>query len=286
MDTETTHPRPPKASGLSAATLLVALLAGVLALALVAVLVLNGQNSADLNSARLELIALAGANTDLQAQLSAEQAISAQLQGDLNSARADVAQLETDFAAAQAASQTAVMAAQADTAAAEAELQAAEARVASVQAELAAANANLATIENQLASANARIAALQAATLQITELQAANLALTADLAKIRSPRHFNDLAELQRWLELDDTNLVYAQSDSITRAYTLYLRALRDGLIISATIQPAGLGSFFLKGVNYAVVGGTQVYSINPDNDELVLVHPNVSPPINQYPLP
>jgi hypothetical protein len=286
MDTESTYSRPPKTSGLSAATLLVALVAGVLAVALIAVLVLNNQNSSDLNSARLELVAMAGTNTSLQSQLAAKQARFSQLESDLSSAKADVAQLELDFAAAQTTAQAAVVAAQADTAATEAELQAAEARVTSVQTELAAAKSNLTTIENQLATANVQIAALQAATLQITQLQAANLALSADLAKIRSPRHFNDLLELQRWLALDDTNILYASGNSIERAFTLSMRALGDGMIISATVQPAGLGSFFLKGVNYAVVGGTQVYSINPDNDELVLVHPNVSPPINLNPLP
>jgi hypothetical protein len=229
---------------------------------------------------------MAGTNTSLQSQVSAAQARVSQLESELTAEKTRIAQLETEFAAAQAASQAAVIAAQADTAAAEAELQAAEIRLASIQAELAAAGANLTNIESQLAAANAQIAALQAATLQITQLQAANLALTADLSKLRSPRHFNDLPELQRWLAVDDTNYAYPSSNSIERAYILQVKALREGLILSANIQPAGLGGIFLTAVNYAVVGGTQVYRVNPDNDELVLVHPNVSPPIEQYPLP
>ena len=292
MQESSSYPPPPprpRSSGPSVVTLLVSMIAGVLVIALIAVGVMYQQRTSELDDARADITSLGNNITSLEnsissldAQIADGKANAVKLENQLTAEKANVAKLESDLVSAQEA----VVKAQADTAAAEADVETALAGAAAIQVELDAAKASVTAVETQLAQANAEIAALQQSNAQIAVLQAQITALTDDLTALRSPRHFSTLAELQLWLAIDDTNYAYASLSSIDRAFILQVKALRDGLIISAQVQPAGLNGIFLMGVNYAVVGDNDVYKINPDTDDITVLYHDVSYSWNQYPLP
>ena len=92
-----------------------------------------------------------------------------------------------------------------------------------------------------------------------------------------------DIAELEIWLEKDDTdtNDAYSSLKSEEKAYILQVKALRDGYILSACID---WDSNYIYSWNVAIVGDT-VYSINAATD-VVNEGPSFYDDLPLHPLP
>ncbi len=179
---------------------------------------------------------------------------------------------------------------QGDVSGLEGDLATTEADLAATEADLAATEAGQAATEVDLADSAARVSTLegeldQAASAALTQ-QDINSTLSEELEKVKDPRHFETLAELQAWLAQDDTNtrVRWQSMPPNELVYVLQVRALRDGYIL-----PAWFEDFDFDGVvdyvgNLAYIG-EEIYYVWVDDDSTVAFAQMV-PPIPPHPLP
>jgi hypothetical protein len=119
-------------------------------------------------------------------------------------------------------------------------------------------------------------------TTELTAAQTVNTALTAELKKIKDPRHFASVTELKDWLAKDDTNTKYVSLEAVQRSFILQVRALRDGFLLPATFYVSG-GVLYV--VNEAVIGD-QIYDVSSYNDTIAFYHYCNAQPSHPEPLP
>jgi len=111
---------------------------------------------------------------------------------------------------------------------------------------------------------------------QVAELQ-------EELNTVRDPAHFASLEALQDWLNTDDTNVAYASSRAVERAYILQVRALRYGYILPAYHE---IDESVLYFYNMAYISG-KLYRVSPSNDTISQISEIKSiEPIASHPLP
>ncbi len=237
---------PPQKSGGSGAWKMIVM--GVLAAGLITVGVLYGIENNNLNKAKANIATLENNVATLQTELAAEQAHAASLQTELTATISDL------------------NAAQDDIEQLESDLAESALRVTNIQSEL-----NEATTE------------LTQAYAEISGLTDANTALTEELNAVNDPRHFNSLAELETWIENDDTNTnaAYSSLSAQAKAYVLQVKALRDGYLLSACID---WDSNFIYSWNVAIVGDA-IYSINAATDA-INAGPSFDDALPLHPLP
>jgi peptidoglycan hydrolase CwlO-like protein len=155
--------------------------------------------------------------------------------------------------------------------------------VSTLEAELAASDASASSFQADLQAANAEIAELRG---DVETEQNLNLALSAELAKIKNPRHFESPSELMAWLQQDDTDTKYAGEHWTNLPYILQLRALRDGYLLPAT---AYILSDSLYIMNSAYVASSTEYAssiwrVYAESDEIVYL--SFVQPLPSTPLP
>ena len=193
------------------------------------------------------------------------------LQGDVSGLETDLAAIETDLAAT------------------EAELTVSEATNSTLEAELVDSGAKVATLETELDEANS--------ATQI--FQDWNLTLSEELKKVKDPRHFETLVELEAWLAQDDTdtNTRLASAPAAEQAFILQVRALRDGYLLPAWFEDFnfldGIGDHvdldhFDMGIDF--VGnlayiGDEMYYVFPTDDSIFPFAFGLSP-LPSHPLP
>jgi len=142
----------------------------------------------------------------------------------------------------------------------ESKLLASKAEATSLQGKLTDSEATVKTLQTDLASANSRVKSLES---DVSAQRNINSSLTAELKKIKDPRHFATLAELTDWLAKDDTNTKYANVSDWQGCFILQVRALRDGYLLPVNAfadQSAG---------NLAVIGDL-LYQIRWQDDHSV----------------
>ncbi len=110
----------------------------------------------------------------------------------------------------------------------EVELKTAQTKVETAQADLALSNKAASSLQTDL----------QKSKDDIQAQQKINVALSAELAKVKYPRHFQTLGELTDWLRADDTdtNAKYASETVTNRAFILQVRAVMDGYLLPAIL--------------------------------------------------
>jgi chromosome segregation ATPase len=185
--------------------------------------------------------------------LAAEKAKSANLESQLASGSGDQTTLASRFVQLQK------------------DLDASRALVTSLTTDLNTSAARVTSMENDLTSAQAKAAKLQTsldtANAGYDALKASTAKLTAELNKIKDPRHFSSLEELTSWLAKDDTNTnpAYAGLTLSEKAFVLEVKALRDGYLM-----PVGLDADtqFIYSWNSAVVSGF-LFIVNANDDSL-----------------
>ncbi len=205
------------------------------------------QARADISGMQTRIASLQGSVATLAGQLAAENAKVADIQGKLTTEQAKSADLQAQLAKSQS------------------DLTASKAQVASLQADLAVANGAVTSLTADLSAANKRAAALQAGL----DTAGADLArATADLTKVRDPRHFSSLTELEGWLARDDTNTnpAYAKLTGLDRVYLLQVKALCDGYLLSAYVDWDDQHLYY----GLTADAGGILYAINPDTDAVM----------------
>ncbi len=231
---------------------------GILAVVVITMSVLYGMESGKLNEANRNI-------SNLEEQLTTEKAHVADLQAQLIAANTKATSLTTALVAADTKATSLTT-----------DLAAANIKATSLTTDLTAANTRITTLITDLTAANTRISTL------ITDLATAN----ATYRKVASPRHFLSVQELTDWLAKDDTNnnTTYAGLRNSEKAYILQIKALRDGLLLPASLT-------WLNGVvyneNIAIIGGTSIgasYSVDVATDRIGL-KASVTP-YSTYPLP
>lgn len=243
-------------------------------------------------------VTLNGLNNDLlslQEQLVTGQANAASIQGQLVNERAKISSLEAELSNARnlqnaSASQNATLKAdiessKAKIAALESELSAAQALISGTQAEITAQinrlNAEVSKLNNDLAKANT---ALDKANTEITALKTLNATQRTELTKVKDPRHFYSVEELNSWLQLDDTNVnpAFASLGLADKAFILQVRALRDGYLLPAAVDA---DSQFIYSWNVAIIGAN-IYVITAGTDGVTMLDTVFQVPPAQRPLP
>jgi chromosome segregation ATPase len=167
------------------------------------------------------------------------------------------------------------------------DLDASKAVVAGLTADLAASAGKVVNLQNDLADAQSKATRLQtsldAANNNLAAATASAAKATAELNKIKDPRHFNSVDELTTWLAKDDTNTnpAYKELALSEKAFILQVRALRDGYLL-----PAGLDAdaSYIYSWNSAVVNGT-LFIVNANDDTITNVATFPLPPA-AHPLP
>ncbi|MBA7638177.1 hypothetical protein ES703_45830 [subsurface metagenome] len=176
------------------------------------------------------------------------------LEGNVATLEGNVATLETDLADSEATVSTL----ETDLADSEATVSTLEGNVATLETDLADSEATVSTLEADLGTANSQITSLQA---DVSTQQTINSSLSAELKKVKDPRHFVSLSELVDWLRDDDTDTKYADESLAEKALILQVRALRDGyLLLAFTYEEGG-------GFNYAIIDD-ELWFVFPEDDE------------------
>ena len=242
---------------------------GVLVVALLIVGVLYGTGVGKLNNANANITTLTANVADLGTQLSAAQANAADLQTQLTASKANAADLQTQLTSAQS------------------DLAASNAKVTSLTSDVATANAKVTSLTSDLEAANGKVTAVQTSLDKATtDLAVANATIGTQIAalkKVQDPQFFNTLADLTAWLAKDDTNInpAYAAYGSITKAYILQIKALRDGYLIGAYGSWDGSGLYY---DNTTIAGGV-IVDVNVLTDEAV-IGPAYNAPLHPLPMP
>jgi peptidoglycan hydrolase CwlO-like protein len=122
-----------------------------------------------------------------------------------------------------------------------------------LSADLVVTTSDLASVKSSLTSTQASLSASQSV----------NSSLTAELKKVKDPRHFGTLSELTDWLQKDNTDTQYASVGVLQRALILQVRALRDGFLLPVSIEANSDGVFV---ANVAIIGDT-VYDVTSRTD-------------------
>ena len=143
-------------------------------------------------------------------------------------------------------------------------LNASELKVTTLEGEVSDLTAEKTKLDSDLSAANSQISGLQSS---LSAAQSASSALTAELKKIKDPRHFSSVTELTDWLQQDDTNTRYASLRASERAFIRQVRALRDGFILPAVEYFSSSNSMFYF-YNMAIIEGT-IYWISTSSDTL-----------------
>ncbi|MBA7697640.1 hypothetical protein ES703_106307 [subsurface metagenome] len=112
-----------------------------------------------------------------------------------------------------------------------------EGNVSTLETDLAESETTVSTLEADLTSANSRISNLQS---DVSTQQTINSSLSAELNKVKDPKHFATLSELVDWLDEDDTDTKYAGKAPSELSFILQVRALRDGYLLPADVDVEG----------------------------------------------
>ena len=91
---------------------------------------------------------------------------------------------------------------------------------------------------------------------------------------VENPSHFSSYSALISWLAQDDTDgyqYIPDEFDCDDFALTLQQHALEDGYIISAQLVDTDQDFEYDHMMNIAVIGNS-VYSIEPQNDQVLLL--------------
>ncbi len=157
---------------------------------------------------------------------------------------------------------------------AEAEIVSLEGNVASLEGNVATLEGNVSTLETDLAELEATVSTLEAdletTNGEIEDLQAdlstqqnINSSLSAELKKVKDPRHFASLTELVDWLHKDDTDTKYKDEEWINLSFILQVRALRDGYLLPVSFYEEGGRAY---AINRAVIEDN-IYSVWANTD-------------------
>lgn len=150
-----------------------------------------------------------------------------------------------------------------------------EGSVSTLETDLAESEATVSTLEADLETANSRVTSLEE---DVKTQQTINLSLSAELKKVKDPRHFSSLTELTDWLQQDDTNTKYADKSNAQKAFILQVRALRDGYLLTSWIFDRN------DGMSYAFIGD-KFYFVYPENDDTLAGGATIQP-LPSRPLP
>jgi predicted nucleic acid-binding Zn-ribbon protein len=222
------------------------LIIGVLVVGLAASLFFYFQESGNLKDAQDVIV-------NLEGDISTLDGIVSTLGTDLAAAEAEVTRLEEDLAAAEGQ----VTTLETDLAAAEGQVSVLEGNVSTLETDLAAAEGQVTTLETDLAAAEAQVSTLEA---ELADAEAQVATLAEELAKVKDPRHFTSLQELEAWLAQDDTDTAYPFLSTAELAFILQVRALRDGYLLPAEVYAGGVG------LNVAYIG-SDIYLVSPEDD-------------------
>ncbi|MDD4858795.1 MAG: hypothetical protein PHR56_01115 [Dehalococcoidales bacterium] len=182
---------------------------------------------------------------DLQTNLTASQTQATGLQGQLKDSETKAADLQTKLTASQT-------------------------QTTNLQAQLKTSEGQVATLQTSLQNAND----------SVKTQQNLNTTLTAELKKIKYPRHFASIQELTDWLHKDDTNTKYPNASFAQISFILQVRALADGYLLPAyvTVYEGQTVAF-----NEAVIGDN-LYAVSASQD-LTEAAPFRITPVPSYPI-
>lgn len=158
-------------------------------------------------------------------------------------------------------------------------LTASQSEVSSLQSKVAGLETDKTGLQTSLTSTQSQ---LTQKTTELTAAQTVNTALSAELKKIKDPRHFSSVTELKDWLQKDDTNTKYAKSDYHLQALILQVRALRDGFILPVATWDDGTTLYV---INQAIIGD-KIYWVYPDDDTIYAYWYIQPQPSHPEPLP
>ena len=241
---------------------------------------------------------LTGLNKDLfnlQQQLAVGQAAAASIQAQLNDEKAKVVSVEaelnnaknqlTDSDTRNLTLKADLEASKANVTSLESELAAAKALNSGTQAEITAQmeklNAEISKLSGDLARANS---SLDQANSEINSQKAVVASVQAELVKIKDPRHFYTVEELNAWLQKDDTNVnpAFAALGLADKAFILQVRALRDGYLLPAAVDA---DNQYIYSWNVAVIGA-EIYIVTASTDAVTKLDTVFQVPPAQRPLP
>jgi len=179
---------------------LMAIISGILAVALIAVGVLYVMEMSKLNKANENV-------TSLEGQLATEKASVTSLQTQLDAAKADAANLQAQLSASKS------------------DLAAVQSKVTSLTADLAAANTKVTTTQTSLDKANADLALANTSLKKVQDPRTFNTIqeLTTWLQK-----------------DDTNTNSQYASYTLLQKAYMLQIKASRDGFLLTVWMDTDG----------------------------------------------
>ena len=242
------------------------------------------QQTEELNQTRTTLSGLNESLISLQDQLATEQANASSILGQLATEKARAAGLESQLSSSNSRGTSL-----------QTELDASRARISALETELAAVKTSLTGTQTEIAAELARVTAelakskadLATAIGELEELSAATTGrieqLTAELRKIKDPRHFYTIEELTAWLAADDTNTnpAYASLGLAEKAFILEVKALRDGYLLPASVDA---DNQYIYSWNTAIIGAG-IYVVTAGTDQTLFLA-NFDTPPPQRPLP
>ncbi len=135
-----------------------------------------------------------------------------------------------------------------------------EGNMSALETDIGESEATVSTLEEKIGIANSTITELHS---DVSTQQTINSSLSAELKKVKDPRHFSSLTELTDWLNEDDTDIKYAGSRYLNMCYILQVKALRDGYLLPVTTYLEG-GTLYVA--NRAIIGGI-IYVVYADED-------------------
>ena len=150
----------------------------------------------------------------------------------------------------------------------------------SVKAELTTAQAKNSELTSSLSKVQAELTGQQGTKADVKMQQELNQALSEELNRMKSPRHFLSVVELTNWLHEDDTDYLYAYERWINMSLILQIRAQMDGFLLPAAIYSDGYDIY----VENTAVIGDEVYTVYADDDSIIFV--DYITPVPSRPLP
>jgi hypothetical protein len=268
IDYQNTPAPQPKKSGGSP---LMAIISGVLVIALIAVGVLYFTQTGKLNTANADIKDLEANVASLTDQLNTEKANVTDLTAKLADETAKATDLQTQL----------------DTA--KGDLNTANGKILSLTTDLATANANATKLTADLATANAKVTSTQTSLDKANTDLATAVALTnsqaAELKKVKDPQFFASLTDLQNWLAKDDsmTNPSYASYSGVTKCFIRQIKALRDGYLLPTYLDWDTAGYYYYA--NTTMINGI-IYTVNPSTNAIYNSPWTIQNPPPPHPLP
>ncbi len=132
--------------------------------------------------------------------------------------------------------------------------------VSSLQTRLTQSEATVSALQTNLNKANTDMLYLKE---DLKNQQGVNSTLSAELKKIKYPRHFATLSELTDWLQKDDTNAKYPNVTPLERAFILEVKAAMDGFLLPIRLPLGGTTDYV---GNSALIART-IYVVRPADD-------------------